>query len=211
MVDGMKPCTPLLIASMKPFAAQPPVRCNLFFVKFLMFEYFLPELTTSIFKDLNFGNQLVRFVKSKDFSNYFGKVSNIVYEKSMLELSIIGFTNYHLNESYLNLNSNVDLEDFSAIRFANLENVLSNYFKITLNNIDDNNILDLNSNSNGIVDSNALITQVLLNCALSLSFSICIAAKEALWASNACSLVCTAVSNLALFSFKIAIRSCVSL
>ena len=119
-------------------------------------------------KDLNFGNQLVQFVKSKDFSNYFGKVSNIVYEKSMLNLSNIGFTNYHLNESYLNLNSNVDLEDFSTIRFANLENVLSNYFKITLNNIDDNNILDLNSNSNGIVDSNVLITQVLLNCALSL-------------------------------------------
>jgi hypothetical protein len=119
-------------------------------------------------KDLNFGNQLVRFVKSKDFSNYFGKVSNIVYEKSMRDLSNIGFTNYHLNESYLSLNSNVELEDFSTIRFANLENVLSNYFKITLNNIDDNNILDLNSNSNGIVDSNVLITQVLLNCALSL-------------------------------------------
>ena len=43
------------MASIRPFAAQPPVKCNLLSVSSFIFEYFKPEFTTSTFKDLKLG------------------------------------------------------------------------------------------------------------------------------------------------------------
>ena len=128
-------------------------------------EFFLDNNKKEL-KKINFGNQLIDYVNKESYSNYFGKISNVVYKTSKQNHSA-NLTNTHSNEDFFRLNSRIKNENFSSKRYINLQDVLTNYFKLNVNEDDESTSL-LSFNENGLIDSNVVITKSLLNCALGL-------------------------------------------
>ena len=127
-------------------------------------ESFLDNNKSNL-KKINFGNQVIEYAESKNYLNYFGKVSSVIYNVSKQSHSI-DTTTTHSNGDYLRLNSLIESESTSK-RYDNLKSVFTNYFKFRIEDNDDVTS-GLSSNQSEIIDSNILISKALLNCSLSL-------------------------------------------
>ena len=139
---------------------------NIFKKNYISKVGFFLDNNKSELKKNNFGNQLIDYINNKEYSNYFGKVSNIIYSSKKKDYAE-EFVTFHENNDYLNLDSSIKNENFDSSRYLNLKSVLENYFKVKTEDSNDTNTL-LSSTIGDIVDSNILITKALLNCALSL-------------------------------------------
>ena len=114
-------------------------------------------------KNENFGNQLLEYSNSGKNKNYFGKISNIIYNKQPM-ITISNIDN-HNNDSFTLVENISEQDNINNVLYENLDYVLKNYYKLEsydqVNN--ENNFFD---NAN-IIDSDALITKILANCGTS--------------------------------------------
>ena len=128
-------------------------------------ELFLDNNKSEL-KKISFGNQLIDYVDKESYSNYFGKVSNIIYKTSK-EIHSTNLTTTHSNEDFFRLNGITKNENSSSKRYTNLQDVLTNYFKLKVSEDGVSTSL-LSFNEDSLIDSNIVATSALLNCALGL-------------------------------------------
>ena len=111
-------------------------------------------------KNENFGNQLLEYSISGKNKNYFGKISNIIYNKQPI-VTISNFDN-HNDDSFTLVENISEQDNINNVLYENLDYVLKNYYKLEsydqVNN--ENNFF----NDSNIIDSDSLITKVLADC-----------------------------------------------
>jgi len=105
-------------------------------------------------KKFNFGNQLLSYAKDNEYSNYFGKVVNKVYNNNTYNS-----TSSYTNNSFSNINEITHHNVFDKSYHTNLKSTLKNYYKLNLN-IDENSS-DSFFYRDDILNSNAIIMQCL--------------------------------------------------
>ncbi len=104
-------------------------------------------------KKFNFGNQLLSYAKDNEYSNYFGKVVNKLYNNTYNSMSS------YTNDSFSSINEITRHNIFDKSYHVNLKNTLKNYYKINLS-IDENSS-DSFFYRDDVLNSNALIMQCL--------------------------------------------------